>query len=937
MSRLADLNTCGQAPWLDFLKRSFVADGSLKRLIAQDGIRGVTSNPSIFQKAIGETEEYAEDLKAFVLSGDRSVTEVYEHLAIADIRAAADVLRSVYDDTQGADGYVSLECSPYVANDAEETEREAQALWRAVDRPNLMIKVPGTPACIPVVRTLIGMGINVNITLLFAVSAYEKVAEAYIGGLEDLLARGGEVKHAASVASFFVSRIDVEVDRRLAGAADQTKAQSLAGQIAVANAKAAYQRYKSIFSGPRWDALAAAGARTQRILWASTGVKTKTVKDTFYAEALVGRDTVDTLPPATMDAFRDHGEVHADAVEQDVAGALEKLSALASLGVSLDEVTDKLVVDGVQQFVEAFDSLFASVAKHRAEALEPHRPKVLETLAIPALEAAFKAALADWRASGAGRRLWRGDKSLFSGRDEDRWMGWLTAPGRETDALSAYTDFAGDVREAGVEDVLLLGMGGSSLGPEVLAKSIAAEGPRFVMLDSTDPNEVRARADAVDLAKTLFIVSSKSGGTLEPNLFLAYFRARAEEVFGPKDAAKRFVAVTDPGSSLEAEAGRLGFSKIFHGVPEIGGRYSVLSAFGLAPAAAIGLDVARLLQSARALAHDCGPDAPPAENPGIRLGLILGLAATKFGRDKVTFSASKGVEDLGAWLEQLIAESTGKEGRGLIPVAGETLGAPDCYGADRVFVRLALEDEPAPAEETALDALAAAGHPVIRITLKNAYDLGGEFFRWEMATAVAGAVLKINPFDQPDVEDSKIKTKALMDKPGAAAAPAPTLRFDGVSIFADPATAATISGAQTLADVLRAHLGRATAPDYIALLAYLERNAPHEEILHEVRTRLRDALKTAVCVGFGPRFQHSTGQAYKGGPNTGVFLQITCDEAEDLKAPGRAYTFGAVKAAQAAGDLEVLVERGRRTLRVHLDHPDAGLGALAAAVRTAFA
>jgi transaldolase/glucose-6-phosphate isomerase len=937
MSRLAALNDCGQAPWLDYLKRSFIAEGGLQRLVDEDGLRGVTSNPSIFQKAIGETEEYAEDLKAFVLSGERSVTEIYEHLAGADIRAAADVLRPVYEATHAADGYVSLECSPYVADDPEETVREALALWRAVDRPNLMIKVPGTPACIPAVRTLIGRGLNINVTLLFAVAAYEKVAEAYIAGLEDLQAAGGDVSRAASVASFFVSRIDVEVDRRLAAVADQEAAGRLAGRIAVANAKAAYQRYKVLFSGPRWEALAAAGARVQRILWASTGVKTKTVKDTFYAEALIGRDTVDTLPPATLDAFRDHGLVEKDAVERDEAAALQDLQALEGLGVSLAAVTDHLLKEGVRQFVDAFDSLFASIARRRAEALADRRPAFDLRLPDPAFQEALTALEETWRAEGGVRRLYKGDPSLFSGRDEDRWIGWTTAPQRERARVDAYAGFAAEVRALGVSDILLLGMGGSSLAPEVLARSIPAKGPRFVMLDGTDPAEVRARAAAVDLASTLVVVSSKSGGTLEPNLFLDYVHARMVETVGADAAGARFVAVTDPGSALEKTAARLGFLRTFAGVPEIGGRYSALSPFGLAPAAAIGLDVSRLLEGALALAHDCGPDAPPAENPGVRLGLVLGLAATRFGRDKVTFCASPGIADLAAWLEQLLAESTGKEGRGLIPVAGEPLGPPEVYGPDRIFVRLGLADAPDPAEEAALDALSGAGHPVLRIVLRSPYDLGGEFYRWEVATAVAGAVLRINPFDQPDVEDSKLKTKALMEAPAAGEVRAPVYAGEGVQVYADPRSAARIAGAGSLAEILKARLLGVSAPDYVALLAYLERNEAHESVLQEIRTRLRDRLGAAVCVGFGPRFQHSTGQAYKGGPPTGIFLQITAADAQDLEAPGRGYTFGAVKAAQAAGDLEVLIERGRRALRLHLDRPDEGLASLAAAVREAFA
>ena len=487
-------------------------------------------------------------------------------------------------------------------------------------------------------------------------------------------------------------------------------------------------------------------------------------------------------------------------------------------------------------------------------------------------------------------------------------------------------------------------MGGSSLGPEVLSQTFGRQSgwPRFHMLDSTDPSQIKAIERAVDLGKTLFIVSSKSGGTLEPNIFMDYFLDRVGALRGKDKAGAHFVAVTDPGSSLERRAKQLGFAHIFYGLPSIGGRYSVLSKFGLVPAAAIGLDVKRLLETTQSMARACGPDVPPAENPGIQLGVALGVAATRFGRDKVTIIASPEIAGLGAWLEQLLAESTGKRGRGLIPLADEPLTTPDRYGSDRFFAYLELEGQHDPSQRLAVEALEQAGHPVARIGVKDIWHIGQEFFRWEMATAVAGAIIGIDPFDQPDVEASKTKTSALTaeyEKSHRLPEEAPVFRENGLALYAGPRDAAELGRHNTLVGYLKSHFGRvhagAKSGDYVALLAYIERSEPHTQTLTTMRARIRDNTRAATCIGFGPRFQHSTGQAYKGGPNSGVFLQITCDDPADIDVPGHSYSFGVVKAAQASGDLEVLVERGRRTLRVHLKDVDAGLAELARAVDTA--
>jgi glucose-6-phosphate isomerase len=561
------------------------------------------------------------------------------------------------------------------------------------------------------------------------------------------------------------------------------------------------------------------------------------------------------------------------------------------------------------------------------------------TWTLPAdLDAAVRTMVRDWTEQGKVARLWARDATLWTGTDEASWLGWLGIVDEQLARVDDLRRVAQNARQAGFAHVLLLGMGGSSLCPEVLRMTFGAlpGWPALSVLDSTDPAQVRAAEARVDLGRTLCVVSSKSGTTLEPNIFKEYFFERVRDTVGPAKSGDRFIAITDPGSKLEDVARTDRFRHVFHGVPSIGGRYSALSDFGMAPAALMGLDVERLLREAQAMVRACAVRGPAEENPGAVLGAILGVLASH-GRDKVTLVAAPGIHDLGAWLEQLLAESTGKAGKGLIPVDREPLGPPELYGRDRLFVYLRLRSAPDVAQDRAVASLQAAAHPVVRIEVPEPYQIAAEFFRWEFATAVAGAILGINPFDQPDVEASKVATRRLTDefeKTGRLPAEMPILEADGVRLFADPRNAAELAAAErTLPGLLRAHLGRLRPGDYVALLAYVEMAPAHEEVLQGFRTRLRDRYRVATCLGFGPRFLHSTGQAYKGGPNTGVFLQITCDDAADLPVPGRRYTFGVVKAAQARGDFEVLAERGRRALRVHLG-PDvvAGLRTLGKAL-----
>ena len=961
---LRDLQTFGQSVWLDYIRRNLITSGELQRLIEEDGLQGVTSNPAIFEKAIASSDDYTAAIGELAKQGHSDPKAIFEALAVLDIQAAANVLRPVYQRTRFRDGYVSLEVSPHLAHDTAGTVEEARRLWARVSRPNAMIKVPATTEGIDAIRDLIADGINVNATLLFSTEMYERVADAYISGLEVFARRGGDLARLASVASFFISRIDSSIDASLSSrmpqAATPEERASLAGlrgRVAIANARLAYERYADIYRSDRWQKLAAGGAQTQRLLWASTSTKSPVYRDVVYVEELIGPDTVNTIPPATFDAFRDHGEPR-QGLTENLDAARETMEALSRAGISMRRVTERLLEDGVRLFVEAFDSLLATIAKQSRVAVAPVTNPLTFT-APERLTADVKTALDDWDKGDKVRRLWAGDASLWSGADEARWLGWLRAvpdvrlkldttevrlkPDTTTVRLkpdTTYGDFAQWVQKQGFTHTLLLGMGGSSLCPDVLSRSFGPQPgfPELLVLDSTDPAQIQSIERRIDLARTLFIVSSKSGSTLEPNIFKDYFLSRA--IAAGTSADQCFVAVTDPGSSMEQSARRDGFHQVFPGVPDVGGRYSALTNFGLVPAAAMGLDVARLLDRAVEMVRACAPGSAAEQNPGVVLGTVLGVSAIR-GRDKVTLICSRGVAALGAWLEQLLAESTGKQGRGLIPVDGEETAAPDVYGRDRVFAYIRLESDDAPELEQRVAALERAGHVVVRITLSDLYDLGQELFRWEVATAVAGSIVGINPFDQPDVEASKVATRQLTsayESTGELPRETP-LWTNGVSVFADARYAATLRSSagfeKTSEGYLRAHLARLDGGDYFALLAYLDMNERNEALLQRIRHTVRDQMHVATCLGFGPRFLHSTGQAYKGGPNSGVFLQLTCDDDADLAVPGRRYTFGIVKAAQARGDFQVLAERGRRVLRVHLGADvERGLEKLADIVRT---
>jgi transaldolase / glucose-6-phosphate isomerase len=929
-SPLQRLGEHGQSVWLDYISRDLLTSGELQRLIAEDNVTGMTSNPTIFQKAIADGTLYDEQIRDLIASGIDDPNDVFTELAITDIQHAADILRPVHERTSGADGFVSLEVPPSLSHDTDATVAMARTLWERVDRPNLMIKIPATLEGIPAIRRTLTDGRNVNITLIFAIAMHDRVIEQYLAALEARHSKGQSLD-IHSVASFFVSRVDTLVDKLLEAklAADPGNAliEGLLGKAAIANAVLAYELFEQRFNDARFQPLREAGAHVQRPLWASTSAKNPNYRDVVYAEALIGPDSVDTMPPATIEAFRDHGVVAGDTVKADYAGAHRVMEQLAEAGINMDEVTQELLDAGVKQFADSYDALIRGIAEKIDTMSSGYsRRQHIDTGAGTTID------LDTPEATAVAERIWHRDPDLWKPGDAGHAavirnrLGWLDVVTAMLEQLASLTALTAQVRDAGWRDCVLLGMGGSSLCPEVLRSSFgSAEGqPTLHVLDTTDPLAIIRVSRAIDPETTGYIVSSKSGTTLETLSHLAHFWEVTTAV--SDDPGSHFIAVTDPGTPLAGTARERGFLHLYENPPDIGGRYSALSLFGLVPAAVIGIDIDLLLRRAADMRRNCAAGVPGDINCGLALGTVMGTLHDA-DRDKVTILAPRSVEAFSLWAEQLIAESTGKEGKGIIPIGDEPVGEPGVYSDDRLFVALRIGDDAA--FDRSVDALRKAGHPVVAFDLEDKYDLAAEFFRWEFATAVAGAHLGIDPFDEPNVKESKDNTQAVLQQ------------YETTGALPDEQAAVSDRALRVYGDVkgnsasgaLAAHLDSANPGDYVALMAYVTPDDANRGSLQRLRVAIRDSRRIATTLGFGPRFLHSTGQLHKGGPNTGVYIQITADDGTDVPIPGRKFTFSILKRAQAAGDLQSLRNHGRRVIRVHIAGDlDAGLASLADAV-----
>ena len=917
MNRVNNLHQAGQSVWYDNIQRALLESGKLAEMISSGLIRGVTSNPSIFHNAIANSDDYNSALQPMAWAG-WSASQIFNQLAVEDIQAAADLFAPLYKESNGGDGYVSLEVSPLLAHDTNGTIAEARRLWNLVERPNLMIKIPATREGIPAIRESIAYGININVTLIFSLARYAEVIDAYLSGLEQRLSKHLPIDRIASVASFFVSRVDTKVDKLLEAIIREEKssapeAQSLLGKAAIANARLAYALFLEKFSHPRFLKLKKKGASVQRPLWASTSTKNPAYRDVVYVEELVGADTVNTMPPQTLDAFIDHGEVQVK-LGKNVNQEVEVIQRLENLGISMDQVTEDLEIEGVKAFADAYNALLDAIEQRR----------LTEVKRLGDLSSQLPAEVVRLEFDRVIERTFAIDASLWTEEEKPQHeirerLGWLISPQSSRAKIGEYVQLAEECRRDGYTHALLLGMGGSSLAPEVLrlTHGIGKLGGKkaldLAVLDSTDPGQVQAAESRAPLKKTLFIISSKSGTTSEVEAFLDYFWARAVEQVG-EEAGRHFIAITDRGTKLEKTAQKYGFRAVLPGDEMVGGRYSALTAFGLFPAAVIGIDLQKLLDRAAWMMSQCLPGVPAGRNPALVLGAILGIAAQN-GLDKLTILADKEVEAFGSWLEQLVAESTGKVGRGIIPVDLEPEQPASAYSHDRLFVYLRTSGTRA---DLAGD-LMELGRPVLVLKVKEPYELGAEFYLWELAIAVASIFLKVNPFDQPDVQDNKLRTTKKIGelrKKGSMDEGKPIWESPDGLVFGTRFEG--LNDAKNLKQVVSKFTALSKENDYIALNAYVSRDARNFKALQKLRKAILQNTGCATTLGFGPRFLHSTGQLHKGGPENGLFIQITRDPTEDVEIPMQGITFGRLLRAQALGDLEALLNRGRRVIRIHL-------------------
>lgn len=915
MNRIQALTSLGQSLWYDNIQRHLLDNGDLASMIMEGEIKGVTSNPSIFHNAIVRSNDYDTAIMPMALAGWDG-EKIFWQLASEDIRRTCDLFLPVYLETKGVDGYVSLEVHPKLAGDRDGTLAQAIQIWEQIKRPNLMIKIPATTAGIQAIKSAIAAGINVNVTLIFSLKRYQEVIEAYLAGLEDWFSIGKKVDPGRgvpiSVASFFISRIDTKVDALL-----PPDSQFL-GKIAIACARLAYGKFRKMFSGPRWEELEKKGAYLQRPLWASTSTKNPAYPDTLYIDGLIGLDTINTVPPQTLRAFKDHGNP-SSTLSEATSDSNKIIKEIENQGISMDQITRDLEEEGVEAFSSAFSQLI--------EAINEKRHSIVNSLGPLAMQVQER--ILNLEKKEFAKRLWNQDPSLWSfiPRDEadiQKRLGWLTLPEKSRTNLEIIQRVSDEIHQAGIQKVLLLGMGGSSLASEVLSQALTNMGSdpdgskgskqksiELAVLDSIDPNQVNEAIAEFPPSKSIYIISSKSGDTIEVNTLLDYFWEIADR------KGSQFIAITDPGTVLESIAIARGFRATLLADPTVGGRYSVFSVFGLLSMALLGINLTKVLDSATGMMRECQAEVPAGRNPGLVTGALLGEAALA-GRDKVTLVSDEQAAPFGSWLEQLITESSGKEGKGIIVIDEEPIGEPSSYGNDRLFIHLKVDKQ----QNKIVETLKNTGHPIVEFFIKDIYSLMREFYRWEMATAVACHILEVNPFNQPDVQDTKERTKrklAIYQSKQEIKLPEPLIEEEGIKVF----TSQDIPGSD-LHTVLRSFLSLARRNDYIAINAYLPRNPLFKDVLNTFRRKIKEITKCATTLGFGPRFLHSTGQLQKGGPNSCLFIQLTYESQLNLTIPSREnsnnskISLGQLGLIQAMGDFEALEARGRRIVWLHL-------------------
>lgn len=911
MRKIDQIHQLGQSIWYDNLERAMLKNGQMKAMIDRGDIRGVTSNPSIFEKAIAKSTAYDSAIEPLAISG-WDEEKIFFQLAVEDIRNTADLFLPIFEATNGLDGFVSLEVSPNLAYDTKGTIRQVKELWKRVNRKNLMIKIPATKPGLAAIEESIAQGINVNITLIFSVKRYQEVIDAYFAGLEKRVQSDLPISEISSVASFFVSRVDTKVDNYLKTLLDNNKIsrkdfEKLRGKAGIANSKMAYSLFEDSIQSDRFMKLKQKGGNIQRPLWASTSTKNPDYRDVLYAEELIGASTVNTLPPATLEAFKDHG-IPKIRINHDLNGAENTIKDLSEVGIDIEAVAAELETEGVVAFEKAFSGLLNAISQRstqfraRLSALLPEVEEVVSQLD----QVRFI------------KRLSRKDASLWTEDEQEALevqhrLGWFKSPFLNERKINEINQFKDEVINEGFTHCLLLGMGGSSLASEVLNTSFKDEvnGLTFAILDSTDPRQVLEVEEKFPFGKTIYIVSSKSGGTIEVQAFLKYFYARCEERYG-KNAGNYFVAITDPGTALVNQARKLKFRKIFSADPNVGGRYSALTHFGLVPAALMGIDIKQLLKNTAEANQLFDANHPSASNPGLVLGAVM-ATAVNMGIDKLTIIAEKPYQKFGAWLEQLIAESSGKEGRGLIPIDTEPILASKHYSQDRIFYYLKNDGS----MEKEIESLQECGYPVLCTTLDSPYEIGVEFCKWMIATSVLCHLIGVNAFDQPDVEDSKVRTKEKLNeykKTGKFKMENPVFEDELVRVYSN--IRETDFNQPNLASLVQNVLKQLNDGDYLAINAFLPRNDEMEKKLQAFRKTILSKTNKPSTLGFGPRFLHSTGQIHKGGPDSGVFIQIVHPFNQEVEIPEMGISFNNLHIAQSLGDYEALLNRKRRIVRI---------------------
>jgi len=905
----------GQSVWYDNIQRGLLKSGDFASMIQRGEIRGVTSNPTIFQNAIANSSDYDDAIQVLSWSGI-DPESIFYNLAIQDIQDAADLFLPLYNESKMMDGYVSLEVSPYIAHDTEKTISEAKRLWKLVNRPNLCIKIPATKAGIPAIKEVIAAGINVNVTLIFSIDRYRQVMESFLQGIEERIKNHQPVDHIASVASFFVSRLDSKVDAKLQDLLRNGQPSEaitpLFGRSAIANAALAYTAFEETFFTPRFEKLKEAGAQYQRPLWASTSTKNPVYSDLLYVDNLIAPITVNTVPPQTLAAILDHCKPGIGITEHQKT-ASKVIEMIENLGISFDKVTAELEEEGVHVFSNSFTSLLNTI-KNRSTKFSNE---------LGSFQKQIQGRIQTLTEEKTVARLFSLDPTLWTRNTREHAeiknrLGWLESPVNSLSLVHEINKLTKDLRAKGYTDLVLMGMGGSSMAPEVfslIGKSLnlTRDGLKVTILDTTDPRIIIDAARTINPLNALYIVASKSGSTSEIDAMLTYFWHLTSSLVGDH-CGDHFIAITDPGTVLDNLATERRFYKVYHGDPSVGGRYSALTAFGLVPAGLSGLNIEKVLFGAIAARKASLPSLPVHQNFGAVLGAILGECYLA-GKDKLTILADPELASFGAWMEQLIAESSGKTGKGIIPVDGEPIFAPGFYGTDRIFVYFKYTG----ALQEFSNSLQEAGHVVITRNLLDDYALGSELYYWEFATAIACSILGVNAFDQPDVQDSKTRTQTKLKEfieSGSLKEIQPAWFDSEYAIF--PVNYSS-KIQKSVSDHIMDFLSLAKATDYIAINAYLPRDEHFTQVLQYFRKQVMQITGTTTTLGFGPRFLHSTGQLHKGGDDNCLFIQITMDYAQnDLAIPGKPFTFGILQAAQAQGDLEALKSRNRRVLRLHL-------------------